>query len=363
MRYLFIVGHPAHVHLFRNPIRLLTDRGHESLVGAVDREVTTQLLKAYGIRHFVFGKSLPELISKGLDLLPKDLALLRRARAFRPDILVSTGSPYGAHVASILSKPHIVFGDTERASLITSLMAPFTDAICTPSSFQGDLGHKHVRYNGYKELAYLHPKYFEPNPTVVESVGLSPREPYILMRFSAWDASHDIGDRGFAFKGPGSVGAVIGELERYGRVVVLSDKGFTTDFQRYSLAVPPELMHDVLAFARLYFGEGATMASEAGVLGVPWIFVSTAGRGFLTEQQERYGLGYWEASSSPALEKAKTILAMPGWKATWMEKRGRLLRETIDVTDFIVDFLTRWPDSFAALKSGSSQTSVSPRTG
>jgi len=292
MRYLFITGHPAHVHLFKNVIKILEASGHEVLVGAVAREMTTDLLKLFGIRYLAFGRTRPEMIGKALDLLPKDLALLKMAREFNPDVFISTGSPYAAHVSALLDKPHLAFGDTEHATLTARLTIPFSSVVCTPSCYEGDLGPKQVRYNGYKELAYLHPTYFRPNRDVIDLAGLSSTEPYIIMRLASWDASHDLGDYGFGFKDDDQVLSFVRELESYGRVVVTSDRKVGPPLDAFGLSISPELIHHVMAFAKLYIGEGATMAAEAGVLGVPWIFVSNRGRGFLSDQQNRYGLGY-----------------------------------------------------------------------
>jgi len=350
MRYLFVVGHPAHVHLFKNVIRSLRERGHATLVGAVAREVTTRLLEAFEIPHFVFGRSRTNLLSKALDLLPKDLALLTQARKFRPDMIVSTGSPYGAHVSALLSKPHLIFGDTEHATLIADLTLPFSDAVCTPEAFQGDLGPKHIRYNGYKEIAYLHPNYFAPDPRILDDVGLSASEPYIILRFSAWDASHDVGDHGFALRGDDKILGFCQGLERLGKVVAIGDRPISRQLERYDLKIPPESLHDVLAFAQLYVGEGATMAAEAGVLGVPWIFVSTTSRGFLDEQARRYNLGYWVTRADDALHRARTLLSEPNLRANWRARRDSMLLEKIDVVQFILKFIEGWPDSLRAAR-------------
>ena len=92
------------------------------------------------------------------------------------------------------------------------------------------------------------------------------------------------------------------------------------------------------------------MASEAGVLGTPWIFVSKAGRGYLTDQEKNYGLGFHVGSAEDALRKAEAILSNKNSKNEWQEKRSILLRDKIDVTAFIIDFLERWPQSFQQLK-------------
>ena len=341
MRVLFVVGHPAHVHLFKNVVRVLQSHGHEILVGAVAREVTTRLLDAYGIPYFVFGSPQPEIVSKALGIVPKDLSLLQNARQFRPDVLVSTGSPYAAQVSAVLDQPHLAFGDTEHATLIARLMLPFTDAVCTPDVFEGDLGPKHVRYRGYKELAYVHPKYFQPDPESLDRIGLSRKEPYVLLRFASWDASHDLGDRGFHFAGIDEAVAFVREIEAIGRVIVTSERKPVSQLAPYTLPIPPERMHDVIAFSRLYVGEGATMAAEAGVLGVPWIFVSTRGRGFLTDQQKRYGLGFWVRDLDEA-RRALPSVSGSGVLDEWKRRRDRMLSEKEDVVEFISNFVETW---------------------
>jgi len=363
MRYLFLAGHPAHVHLFKHVIRSVRDEGHDVLVGATPREVTIDLLEAYGIPYFVLGKSRSSLVVKALDVLPKDLILLRRARQFNPDVFVSTGSPYGAHASAVLARPHLVFGDTENATLTTRITLPFTDCVCTPAAFHQDLGSKHIRYNGYKELAYLHPKYFQPDSSVLEEVGLQASERFVIVRFASRDASHDLRVRGFELRDD-QVLAFLERLGKYARVVVTSDGQLSPCLTPYGVRVRPERMHDLLAFAQMYIGEGATMAAEAGVLGVPWLFVSSAGRGFLDEQEQRYGLGLRTNSASASLDRAVEWLSRADLRRVWEKKRDVMLHEKEDVTKFMLEFIQGWPESFVAAKQGNrSHYEVAKATG
>src|SRR5439155_24425713 len=107
MSYPFGAGHPADVHLFKNLISALEASGNVILVGAVTREITTDLLQVFCIPYLVFGHTRPEMIGKALGVLPKELALLKLARDFNPDVFISTGSPYAAHVSAVLDKPHL----------------------------------------------------------------------------------------------------------------------------------------------------------------------------------------------------------------------------------------------------------------
>ena len=43
------IWHPAHVHFFRNIIKILTKKGHEAVVMARDKDSTYDLLNLYGI--------------------------------------------------------------------------------------------------------------------------------------------------------------------------------------------------------------------------------------------------------------------------------------------------------------------------
>ena len=339
MRLLFVVGHPAHVHLFRNAIGLLRARGHSVWIAAIEKETTLQLLSLYGLDYTPVGKNVPTIAGKLLDLPFKDLRLVMLLSRIRPDLVVSTGSPYAAQASAALSIPHVAFSDTEIASGVIRLMLPFTDVVCTPSCFWLDLGAKQVRYHGYHELAYLHPNRFAPNPDIFEEVDAAPTERLIVIRFASWDSSHDLGAHGVSSGPDDRLKAFVRELEPYGRVLISSERELPDSLQEFALEIPLDRVHDLLAAATVYVGEGATMASEAGVLGTPWVFVSSEGRGYLKDQEERYGLGYHVTSPEDALARAKSVLLQGDLKERWAGRRHQLLKEKIDVTDFMINFL------------------------
>ncbi len=49
-------SHPAHVHFFKNAVRILSDRGHTIIAAARQKEFTRELLDAYHIQHVVLSK-------------------------------------------------------------------------------------------------------------------------------------------------------------------------------------------------------------------------------------------------------------------------------------------------------------------
>ena len=358
MRILFEIGHPAHVHFFKNTIWNLENRGHEVLIVARDRDVVLNLLDVYKLEYKIIGRNYKGVINKAFGMIRADYALLKIVRTFRPDIFVGRGSPYLSHISKLIGKPYIAFVDTEHANLVAILTLPFADVICTPSCYKRKLNpKKHVQFNGYKELAYLHPKYFKPDPNVLDDLGLSKDDKFIIMRLIAWEAAHDAHSGGFS---KDFLKKAIISLEKYGNVFITSEQKLDRNLEKYKIRIPPEKLHSALYYASLYFGEGGTIATESALLGTPSVHVE----GVLTRSGEledviqaqhigvrdelvnKYGLSYTFADQYLALNKALEILDDNNAKRKQKEKLKKVLEEKIDVTAFMTDFIERYPESF-----------------
>jgi len=348
VRILFNIGHPAQVHLFKNLIWELERQGHQCKITTIAKDVSLHLLDSYGFEYEVVGQGKPTLATKALELIRVEPKLYRIARSFRPDLLVGgVGNMYVAHVGKLLRKPSIVFDDTEHARIEHRLMDPFVSVICTPSCYRSDIGPKQIRYNGYHELAYLHPNRFTPDPAFLTELGLVKGDRFIIVRFVSWQASHDVGQHGIRDK----VG-LVKVLEQYGRVLIVSEGALPEELQPYQLRVSPEKLHDLLYYATLYVGEGGTTAAEAAMLGTPSIFVSTltGTMGNFIELEETYDLLYSFIGSDVALSRVMEILKDPASKENWKAKRENLLKDKIDVTAFMVWFIQNYPRSFTEMK-------------
>jgi uncharacterized protein len=351
MRLLIDINHPAHVHYFKNCIRLLRQKGHRIILTARDRYPVGQLLEAYGEDYYNRGKGSDNLMGKLLYIPAADVRILKIARKTRPDLFLSFGTPYPNHVAWLLRRPGINFQDTENAGLMLAVTRPFSRLYCTPSCFKRDLGKKQIRFQGYMELAYLHPRYFTPEDSIYEHLGMEKGERFVVLRFVSWRASHDIGHRGI---GLDMKRKAVKEFSRYARVFISSENRLPDDLQPFRIDIPPERMHDALAYADLFYGESATMASESAVLGTPALYLDNEGRGYTDEQESRYGLVF-NYSESPAhqeesIQKAVELLKTPGLRREWQRRRRKMLAETIDVTAFMVWLLESYPQSAAQMK-------------
>jgi hypothetical protein len=337
MRVLFDIGHPAHVHLFRHAIARLERDGHQVLVTASEKEIATQLLREFGIPYVSLGKPGRGLAEKGARLAFSTLKLLGIAARFRPDVLVAVSPVRAAPVAWALHRPSIGLDDTEHAKLAHRLYMPFVTTLLTPECFGLDMGKKQVRYKGYHELAYLHPRYFTPDPSVLASAGLSEGESFSIVRFVSWQAAHDVGQGGFSREGRLRL---VRELARYGRVLVSAEKGVDPEFADHAFRAPPHLMHHFLYYASVCVTEGATMASECALLGTPAVYLNSLGLGYLHELQSQYGLienFHGRNDDDAAIEAAiRMIQESVTNREELRSGTARLIADNEDVTEFMV---------------------------
>ncbi|MCQ1535495.1 DUF354 domain-containing protein [Methanosarcina sp. KYL-1] len=333
MKIIIDIGHPKDVNVFKNVIFSLENHGHEIKIVGRAKENIKKILEEYGFR-FEFGPHYKNIIGKAFGIVHKDLWLYDIARKYKPDIFISLGSPYAAHVSRLLGKPHLAYIDTEIAVPAIKLMLPFTNKIYTSSSFYTDLGPKQERFNGYYELAYLHPKYFKPNPEIPKKYGL---DEYIILRLSALAAHHDINATGLNFKTEEDLREYVNQLEKYGKVIISSETTQWQTIRDHQLKINPKNLHDLISYSSLCIGEGATMASEAAILGVPSIYVSSTQRGYLNELEQNYGLVYTLQKRDEGLQKAIEILEDKSSKNAWHLKRDKMLSEKVDVVEFMVE--------------------------
>ncbi|NOQ25979.1 MAG: DUF354 domain-containing protein [Bacteroidales bacterium] len=347
MKILIDIGHPAHVHIFKNVAWNLSQKGYEIIFTTRDKENELYLLKKYNFQYISFGKNKKTKLGKLFGLIYFNFRLLIVAIKFKPDLYLSHGSMYAAQVAWLLRKDHISLEDSGNTEQI-KLYAPFTKAIITPDFLPNDLGEKQIRYKSNHELSYLHPKYFKPNKDIYQFLGVSEKEPYAILRFVSWFATHDSGQKGLCLK---EKEALVNNLISKGLKVFISSERhqLPENLKDYSIKIPPEKIHDALANATIYIGEGATMASESGVLGTPSIYISTITR-YYNIDQEKFGLVFNFLNFNGVIEKVNEILEIQNRKHIFKQRQQKFLDEKIDLTTFLIWFIENWPKSFKTLK-------------
>ena len=339
MRILVDIVHPAHVHFFRNAIYEWKADGHELLVTARDKDLTYELLHLYGIDFTPTGSAGVGLAGTAWELLRRFGLFWNLCRRFRPDVMLGIAGPGMAHVGWARGIPSLVFTDTENATLSNRITFPFATRILTPSCYEAEVpAKKHMTYDGYHELAYTHPDRFIPDPSILSAWDLQEDDDFLVVRFVSWGAMHDLKDHGFT-----DVLGLVEELQAFGRVLITSEAELPPELEPLRIQAAPHQIHHLLAFARLFIGESATMASESATLGTPAIFVSTSTRGYTNEEEHVYGLVRTfsdpETGQRDALRAAIELLADPETPARSAECRRRLLADKIDVTAFLLDLV------------------------
>ena len=345
MRILIDIGHPGHVHLFKNFAWQMGKKGHEILFTVRDKEYEIYLLKTFGFKYISFGKHYKSNLGKIFGLIKFDLKMLRTALSYKPDLFLSHGSIYAAQIGGLLHIPHLSLEDTGNMEQI-NLYRPFTKVILTSTVFHKELGRKQIRYNGYHELAYLHPKIFSSDNSIRALLSLKSNERIFFLRFVSWNASHDFRQNGLTDKGKSEI---VEKLLALGRVLISSEEDLPDEYKKYKFNLPPEKIHNVLAEVDLFVGEGATMASECAMLGTPAIYVNSMEAGTI-DDHEKNGLLFHFRNFDGVLDKVSEILYNPYSKKEYKEKRDKMLKDKINVTEFLIWFVEKYPESFQIMK-------------
>jgi uncharacterized protein len=341
MRVLIEAHHPAHIHFFKNAIRVWVERGDKVKLLGRDRDVMRQLLSAYDFIPSTIASTQEKNSHFPLqEMLQRQLTVAKETFQFGPDLVLSLMGSY-TQPAAVFRVPSFIFTDSEFQHFNHRIAHPFATRIYTPTCFWKELGPKQHRYKGYHELAFLHPKYFTPREEVLHMLGVE-KHNYIVVRVSAWDTLHDVGQSGFGSALHEFMNAALGNY----KVLVVPEKGILDSrYEQYRMKIRPDYYHDVLAFARFVVTEGASTASEAACLGVPSIYLNTTSRGYLDDIQNRYNLVSCHTDARSALQQVHAWLKAPPELQTCSNAKQQLVADHIDVTQFVVEqvdaFLSR----------------------
>jgi hypothetical protein len=266
---------PAHVLVFRPIVERLRERGHDVAVTARDYAQTLPLLEMHGIEHVAFGRhGGGSRLRKGLALAGRTAALARFARRGRFDLALAHGSNDLALAAALLRIPAANTFDYEFAVQQHNIGCRLARRVVVPDRIPperlrryGVGPRKLVRYPGLKEEYYLAD--FEPDPTVVASLGIDPRRVVVVFRPPPEVSMYHRDNPFFA--------ELLDRLGRDERVhaVVIPRIDAQRDQVR-AMALPSLIVPDgavdaqsLIAQADLVVSAGGTMNREAVALGTP----------------------------------------------------------------------------------------------
>ena len=359
MNILFVSGHPAQVHNFRNVRAELIKDGHQVFWLTTPKDIATNLLDVYQIPYMSLHKPGKGLLSKAWTLFRNVLWEIGYLKRNKIDIAITRTCPYTTFAAKICGVKHIILDDTEHAAKKTLFLTNMIDTVIVPECFWFQLREDEIRFAGNIELFYLHKKRFTPS-SVWNLLGLNPDTPFAIVRFVKWDAWHDtqlVG--GFTLD---QKRELIARLQKHMRVFISSESELPSDLESYRIRIPIERMHDVQAAASLFVGESATMASESVCLGTPAIYIDEVGRGYTDAEAREELLWMYRPvptratlkNEEPAwisggveecINKAEEIASATFDRNAYAQRWEKWLSKKIDCTAFLTWFIENYPQS------------------
>jgi hypothetical protein len=230
--------------------------------------------------------------------------------------------------------------------MLDRITNPLINCKLTAYSYEKEFKKNHFRYKGNIELFYLHPQLFKPNPNILANLGVKKDEKYVIIRFVSWDAHHDVGHAGLS---PVFKKKLVNKLANHARVFITSENKLPPELEPFRIQIPIEQMHDALAFAHLYIGEGGTMASEAACLGTPSIYINELDMGYIREEV-KYGLLKNFRNSDNVLSTAIEIIKDNKAKEKGILHYKNFISQQINVTEFTKWFIENYPNSINIIR-------------
>ena len=129
---------------------------------------------------------------------------------------------------------------------------------------------------------------------------------------------------------------LVNKLSAKMKVFITSEAKLSPELEPYLIKIAPEKLHHALNFAEIVVSEGATVASEAGVLGTPCIYINSIARSYC-QDLEHYGLVYNTNEPDKVFKLVETILSED--RAVFRERSNKMLSDKVNVTQFLHDFI------------------------
>ena len=341
MKILFFINTPAQALTWIPIIRELKSKGHEIRILARDYGSAPEILKSNGLDYISY-KPISHKYLRIFELLVHLQKGYDQSRKYGINMVIGWGVD-AALTAAIIGKSSIIFTDNDRTHLQDKMTNLFAGAVITPDCSLANFGKKQIRIGGYKELVYLNPNNFVPDPSIYGELKINREEKFIILRFNVWDAVHDIGLHGLSssdkFK-------LVTELSKYAHVFISPEGALNKELEGYRLPISYSRIHHALYYAQLLVTDTQTMATEAAILGTAAIRCNNVtGIGVFQELEKKYDLIYSYNDFKQTIDKAIELLKLPDLKEQWAKKRQILLNDKIDVKQFMVNFIDNYPES------------------
>ena len=355
MNIAIFINTPAQAYFYKNIANILEKKGHSIVFLVRNYRETLEVMNGLKLKIFVYSESSKNKIKKIFNLPFNVLTARDFLKLNKPTMLLGFGGP-DCYSAFLLRRPSIVFQDSEPHINLSyriqfNMFMPLVNSIITTKTFTDNLGKKHIKVDSYKEISYLHSRYFKPDKNIFNLLKIDKNENFVIVRFNAFDAVHDAGIKSFSLE---EKRRLVHELEKYSRVFISSENKLQKEFEKYLINIPKQKIHDCLYYAKMLVTDTQTMTTEAVILGTPAIrcnsFVGNNDMGNFIELENKYKLIFNYRNPDDAIQKAIELIQNSDIKRDWNKKRNKLLNDKIDIASFMVWYIENYPESFKEIK-------------
>jgi len=354
MKLVFEINHPAQAHLFKHLIKQLKINGHKVVVFTKSSTIIASILEESEINYINLGKKGNGLIQKGLRQLLFIFKILKAN--YKQQFNLGVGVSVSLAFLSKFTNVNVIIlddDDKKATPCFANLTHKKASVLMRPESLLYEGNHANVLYyRAYHEIAYLHPKYFIPDPSILQAQNLTTSDTYFLIRLVGLKAHHDKDIKGLQTN---QLNEIVTLLKPYGKILITNELNIDPPPSTEGLKITPSKIHHLMAFARLVISDGQTMCSEAACLGIPSVRINDfAGRiSYLEEQEKKWKLtfGFKPSQFQQALSKIYQILHDP--PEVYKERSSIMWSNMINLTDFLFWFIENYPTSARIMKDNS----------
>ncbi len=343
MKVIFDIMHPAHINFFSQLVKRLKKDNVQVGFRLLDRGKVVK----------IFQKEYPDYSYKTIGTHSNtQVGLYLKTGVWRTIILLFSllnekcdfvlgVAAFQAGFASKLmrgTRSLLVYDDPEY-KLNFLLSKQFADRLYMPAFCHVESGNVYS-FECLKEWAYLSPKYFNPNPGVLEKYGIKPYEYIFIREVDTKSLNYREQERSIIedLNQEGIKKPVLLSLENKERESIYSDWTVLNE--------PVDDIHSLMYFSRALISNGDSMAREGAMLGVKSVYCGIRDMKANNYLYERNLLS-WIINTHELVDfiaKASQELKSDDIEHQKNKVRDNLLVEWDDVNEVLYDAIMNWEE-------------------
>ena len=267
------ICHLPQANFFKNAVNSLYGKLNVALLIRERGNLKKIVEKEYPpVPVLVFGAYKDSLVKKIYNNIQREFLLLNFFKKNRFDALMGVGSYFLPPISSLHNKPSIIFTDDLEHAVHFYLNKFLSTYFVFPTSITKN-GKNVIKYRGIKELAYLHPNYFEHTKKILDEYDLEEGKYAFIRVTTNTSINYRRQEQFLSIK---KWQKIIQYFKKKEMDIVLSleDKKYSKSFKgAIILNEPVDDFYSLIKYSQMLISTGDTMAREACVLGVPSIYI------------------------------------------------------------------------------------------